>query len=78
MTHTMAIPGLINVIAKDAGVNISRKVEVHEAEELENELEAEEDEAGEAGRKENWKGRSMYLLGGRRGTESVWEGMEKV
>lgn len=35
MKHTMAIPGLINVIAKDNGVNVDQKLEIHDLEDLE-------------------------------------------
>lgn len=73
MTHTMAIAGLVNVIAKDAGAEVERKVEIHEPGELKAELERGEEQGSKGG---NWKGRSMYLLGGGRGTESIWEGME--
>lgn len=73
MTHTMAIPGLVNVIARDTGVRIGRKIEVHEVAEVEGEMRVEEEGQGA---KEGWKGRSVYLLGKKRGTESVWEGME--
>ena len=66
MKATMAIPGLVNVIARDEGVDVGQKVEIHEAGELEF-LEGDE----RVGRY-----RSMYLRGGRVGTESVWEGME--
>ena len=67
MKSTMAIPGLVNVIARDEGVDVEQKVEIHEG----GELELEEGD-GRVGRF-----RSVYLRGGRVGTESVWEGMEE-
>lgn len=34
MTHTMAVPGLVNVICKDNGIRVQRKLEVHCAEDI--------------------------------------------
>jgi twinfilin-like protein len=67
MKHTMAIPGLINIIAKDNGVDVDQKVEIHEPEELE--FEETDKRIGMF--------RSMYLRNGVKGTESTWEGMEE-
>lgn len=67
MTHTMAIAGLVNVIAKDNGVVIDQKVEIHEPEDLS--FGMEEKPAG--------KFRSMYLRDNIQGTESTWGNMEQ-
>ena len=65
MKHTMAIPGLVNIIAKDNGVNVDQKLEIHDADEL------------DFGKKDERIGkfRSMYLRNEFTGTESQWEGM---
>ncbi|KAF2801338.1 uncharacterized protein BDZ99DRAFT_456438 [Mytilinidion resinicola] len=34
MTHTMAVPGLVNVIAREAGVEVTRKIEIDGPEDL--------------------------------------------
>ncbi|KAF2015536.1 hypothetical protein BU24DRAFT_491769 [Aaosphaeria arxii CBS 175.79] len=65
MTHTMAVPGLVNIIAKEQGAATDRKVEIHDPEDL---MFEENDET--IGRF-----RSIYLLNKSVGTESVWEGM---
>ncbi|PSN74614.1 hypothetical protein BS50DRAFT_540004 [Corynespora cassiicola Philippines] len=67
MTHTMAIAGLVNVIAKDNGVVVDQKVEIHEPEDLN--FGMEEKPAG--------KFRSMYLRDNIQGTESTWGNMEQ-
>jgi twinfilin-like protein len=67
MKHTMAIPGLINIIAKDNGVDVDQKVEIHDPEDLE--FEEKDKRIGQF--------RSMYLRNGVKGTESTWEGMEE-
>ncbi|KAF2714717.1 hypothetical protein K504DRAFT_486553 [Pleomassaria siparia CBS 279.74] len=66
MTHTMAIPGLVNIIAKENGLEIDQKIEIHGADELEF---AERDQR--IGRF-----RSMYLRNEFVGTESTWENMD--
>lgn len=66
--HTMAIPGLVNVIAKNNGVNVDQKIEIHDPEDL----------AFEVGDARIGKFRSMYLRNKIvHGTESRWEGMEE-
>lgn len=65
MKHTMAIPGLINIIAKDNGVNVDQKLEIHDPEELN--FGQNDERIG--------KFRSMYLRNEFAGTESQWEGM---
>lgn len=67
MKHTMAIPGLVNIIAKDNGVNVDQKIEIHDPEDLE--FAEGDDRIG--------KFRSMYLRNQSVGTESRWEGMEE-
>ncbi|KAF2678128.1 hypothetical protein K458DRAFT_377137 [Lentithecium fluviatile CBS 122367] len=67
MKHTMAIPGLVNIIAKNNGVNVDQKIEIHDVEDLV--FEERDERIGQF--------RSMYLRGGMRGTESTWEGMEE-
>jgi twinfilin-like protein len=69
MTHTMAIGGLVSVIAKEAGALVDRRIEIHDVEDLR----FEEGKDHRIGRF-----RSMYLLNERKGTESLWEGMEEV
>ena len=66
MKHTMAIPGLINVHAEDAGVHVDQKVEIHEPGELV--FEGKDERVG--------KFRSVYLRGRFEGTEAVYEGLE--
>ncbi|KAF2448957.1 hypothetical protein P171DRAFT_428931 [Karstenula rhodostoma CBS 690.94] len=66
MKHTVAIPGLINIITKDNGVNVDQKLEIHDPEEVDF---AQKDER-------IGKFRSMYLRNKFSGTESQWEGME--
>jgi twinfilin-like protein len=61
----MAMPSLINVIAKEQGAKVDQKIEIHDPEDLEF---AEDDER--IGRF-----RSVYLLNESKGTESRWEGM---
>jgi twinfilin-like protein len=65
MTHTLAIPGLINIIAKDQGVNVDQKIELHDPEDLV--FEERDERIG--------KFRSMYLRNEWNGTESLYEGM---
>ncbi|KAF2001635.1 hypothetical protein P154DRAFT_464080 [Amniculicola lignicola CBS 123094] len=67
MKHTMAIAGLVNIIAKEAGINVDQKIEIHEREDLE--FEQGDDRIG--------RFRSVFSLTGstRVGTESTWEGM---
>lgn len=67
MKHTMAIPGLVNIIMKDNGVHVDQKIEIHDPEDLDF---AEQDER-------IGKFRSMYLRNNFLGTESTWEGMEE-
>jgi twinfilin-like protein len=67
MKHTMAIPGLVNIIAKDNGVHVDQKLEIHDPEELD--FEQKDERIG--------KFRSMYLRNEFTGTESRWEGMEE-
>ena len=67
MKHTMAIPGLVNIIAKDNGVIVDQKIEIHDPEELD--FDMRDDRVG--------KFRSMYLRNEIVGTESQWEGMER-
>ena len=71
MTHTMAIAGLVGVIAKDQGIVIDRTMEIHEPGEVEFEEEGEGDQR--IGRF-----RSVFQLGGRVGTENVWVGMPEA
>ncbi|KAF2795092.1 hypothetical protein K505DRAFT_374155 [Melanomma pulvis-pyrius CBS 109.77] len=66
MTYVMAIPGLINIIAKECGINVDQKIEIHDREEL---------EFGERDKRIG-KFRSMYLRNEFVGTESTWESME--
>lgn len=65
MVHTMAVPGLLNVTAKEQGVQVSQKIEIHDVDDL-----VFEEGDGRIG-----KFRSVYLLNEQKGTESVWEGM---
>ncbi|KAF2844855.1 actin monomer binding protein-like protein [Plenodomus tracheiphilus IPT5] len=67
MKHTMAIPGLINVHAEDAGVHVDQKIEIHDPEDL---VFTEKDE-------KVGKFRSMYLRNEYEGTESVYDNLEK-
>jgi twinfilin-like protein len=65
MMHTMAIPGLLNVTAKEQGVHVDQKIEIHDMDDLV--FEERDQRIG--------KFRSVYLLNEQKGTESVWEGM---
>jgi twinfilin-like protein len=67
MKHTLAIPGLVNIIAKDNGVDIDQKIEIHDGEDLT--FEERDRRIGQF--------RSMYLRNESKGTESMWEGMEE-
>ena len=74
MSSTMAIPGLVNIIAEsEEGVSVDRKIEIHDPEDLDLEGVAAEGRDGRIG-----KFRSMYLRNEFDGTESVWDGVEKV
>ncbi|KAF2112518.1 hypothetical protein BDV96DRAFT_601926 [Lophiotrema nucula] len=74
MSSIMAIPGLVNIIAEsEEGVTVDRKIEIHDPEDLDLDGVVKEGRDGRIG-----KFRSMYLRNGFEGTESVWEGMEKV
>ncbi|PVI06319.1 hypothetical protein DM02DRAFT_514817, partial [Periconia macrospinosa] len=82
MKHTLALPGLVNVIARDVGAHVDWKVEIHDVEDLDLDLDLGEDGDGQrggggGGRREG-KYRSMYLRNEIVGTESQWEGMERV
>ena len=66
MKHTMAIPGLINVHAKDADVHVDQKIEIHDPEDLV--FEAKDERIG--------KFRSVYLRNRFEGTESTYRTME--
>lgn len=67
MTHTMAVAGLVGVVAKEHGANVDQTLEIHEPEDL---------DFGEGeGDERIGRFRSVYQLGGRVGTESVWVGM---
>ena len=68
MVHTMAIPGLVNIIAKESGVNVDQKIEIHDPDEL---------EFGEKDKRIG-KFRSMYLRNEFVGTESTWENMDQT
>ncbi|KAF2638563.1 hypothetical protein P280DRAFT_481918 [Massarina eburnea CBS 473.64] len=63
MKHTMAIPGLVNIIMKDMGVEVDQKIEIHDPEDLT--FEGKNERIG--------KFRSMYLRNEVVGTESRWE-----
>lgn len=65
MTNIMAIPGLVNIITKENGVNVDQKIEIHDVEDLE----------FEESDKRIGRFRSLYLLNESKGTESRWEGM---
>lgn len=67
MKHTIAIAGLVNIIAKDNGVHIDQKIEIHDPEDLDF-IEGDE---------RIGKFRSVYLRNNFLGTESRWEGMEE-
>jgi twinfilin-like protein len=67
MKHTVAIPGLVNIIARDIGVDVDQKLEIHDPDELD--FEQKDKRIG--------KFRSMYLRNEFAGTESRWEGMEE-
>lgn len=66
MKHTMAIPGLINVHAEDAGVHVEQKIEIHDPSELV--FEEADERVG--------KFRSVYLWNKYQGTESVYDNLE--
>ncbi|KAH9866688.1 hypothetical protein J1614_008381 [Plenodomus biglobosus] len=66
MKHTMAIPGLINVHAEDAGVHVDQKIEIHDPSELV--FEEADERVG--------KFRSVYLRNKYKGTESVYNNLE--
>ena len=66
MTHTLAIPGLVNLIAKEVGIEVDQKIEIHDRDEL----------VFEEKDKRIGKFRSMYLRNESVGTESIWENME--
>lgn len=68
MAHTVAIPGLINVIARERGLTVDQKIEIHELDDLV--FEGGDDRIG--------KFRSLYLLNDRNGTESTWEDMDRT
>jgi hypothetical protein len=69
--HTLALPGLGNVHAPDAGLRVDRRLEVHGAGEvLGFDQEREEEQGKVSGR---W--RSLFLTEGR-GTEAWYEGLE--
>jgi twinfilin-like protein len=65
MMHTLAIPGLINVHAKDADVHVDEKIEIHDPKELV--FAARDERVG--------RFRSLYLRNKVVGTESVYEGL---
>lgn len=67
MKHTMAIPGLVNIIAQDNGVDVDQKIEIHDPEDLD--FQPKDERIG--------KFRSMYLRNEAVGTESRWDGMEQ-
>ena len=66
MKHTMAIPGLVNVHAKDCGVHVDQKIEIHEPGDLVFEV---DEKVG--------RFRSVYLRGAGKGTESEYEELER-
>ena len=66
MKHTMAIPGLVNVHAKDCGVHVDQKIEIHEPGDLVFEV---DEKVG--------RFRSVYLRGAWKGTESEYEELER-
>jgi twinfilin-like protein len=66
MKHTMAIPGLVNVHAKDQGVHMDQRIEIHDPEDLV--YEAKDERIG--------KFKSMYLRNSFQGTESTYESLE--
>ena len=66
MTHTLAIPGLVNLIAKEVSIEVDQKIEIHDRDEL----------VFEEKDKRIGKFRSMYLRNESVGTESTWENME--
>ncbi|KAH7115029.1 actin monomer binding protein-like protein [Dendryphion nanum] len=65
MTHTMAIAGLVGVIAKECGAEVDQTIEIHEPEDLE----------FREGDERIGRFRSVFQLGEKVGTENVWEGM---
>lgn len=66
MTYTVAIPGLVNIHAKEQGVHVDQKIEIHDPEDLV--FETKNERVG--------KFRSMYLRNRFDGTESKYEGLE--
>jgi twinfilin-like protein len=66
MIHTLAIPGLVNIHAKEQGAHVDQKIEIHDAEDLV--FEADDARVG--------RFRSMYLRNGFQGTESRYDGLE--
>jgi twinfilin-like protein len=68
MSHTLAIPGLVNIIANENGVVVDQKIEIHDPDEL---------EFGEKDKRIG-KFRSLYLRNEFVGTESTWEKMDEA
>jgi twinfilin-like protein len=66
MTHTLAIPGLINVHAADQDVHVDQKLEIHDPDEVVF--------GGEDGRVGRF--RSLYVGKRGGGTESTYENLE--
>jgi twinfilin-like protein len=60
MKHTLAIPGLVNIIVKDMSVEVDQKIEIHDVEDLS--FEDKDERIG--------KFRSLYLRNETVGTES--------
>ncbi|KAF2875142.1 hypothetical protein BDV95DRAFT_603909 [Massariosphaeria phaeospora] len=67
MGHTLAIPPLINIIAKDNGVNVDQKIEIHDGDNLD--FARKDERIG--------KYRSLYMRNEFVGTESTWEKMDE-
>jgi twinfilin-like protein len=66
MTHTLAIPGLINVHAADQDVHVDQKLEIHDPDDLV--FEGRDERVGTF--------RSVYLRNRFEGTESMYENLE--
>jgi len=66
MTHTMAIPGLVNVHAEVQGVHVDQKIEIHDPEDLV--FETKDECIG--------RFRSLYLRNRFEGTESTYDNLE--
>lgn len=66
MMHTVAIPGLVNVHAKEQGVYVDQKIEIHDPEDLA--FDTKDERIGTF--------RSMYLRNRFQGTESVYHNLE--